>query len=132
MKRLTILTIVFAISLASIAQKDTTGFVFTTIKENKVTSVKKPKSLIDLLVILGVGFSRSRTFAYEQRRPRLFGNVCCLSYNDRQSRELRPSARREQLFARWQLLRRTLLLETLRHSPRQGDARRRNVRRHSG
>lgn len=40
MKILTILTIVFAISLASIAQKDTTGFVFTTIKENKVTSVK--------------------------------------------------------------------------------------------
>lgn len=40
MKRLTILTILIASYLVGFAQKDTTGFVFTTIKENKVTSVK--------------------------------------------------------------------------------------------
>ena len=40
MRKLTILTIAIVSCLGGFAQKDTTGFVFTTIKENKITSVK--------------------------------------------------------------------------------------------
>lgn len=40
MKKLTILSLFIAFYLTGFAQKDTTGFVFTTIKENKITSVK--------------------------------------------------------------------------------------------
>ncbi len=40
MRKLTILTIAIVSCLGGFAQKDTTGFVFTTVKENKITSVK--------------------------------------------------------------------------------------------
>ena len=40
MRKLTILTIAIVSYLGGFAQKDTTGFVFTTVKENKITSVK--------------------------------------------------------------------------------------------
>ena len=40
MRKLTILTIAIVSCLGGFAQKDTTGFVCTTIKENKITSVK--------------------------------------------------------------------------------------------
>ena len=40
MRKLTILTIAIVSCLGGFAQKDTTGFVCTTVKENKITSVK--------------------------------------------------------------------------------------------
>ena len=40
MRKLTILTIAIVSCLGGFAQKDTTGFVFTTVKENKITAVK--------------------------------------------------------------------------------------------
>ena len=40
MRKLTILTIAIVSCLGGFAHKDTTGFVFTTVKENKITSVK--------------------------------------------------------------------------------------------
>ena len=40
MRKLTILTIAIVSCLGGFAQKDTTGFVFNTVKENKITSVK--------------------------------------------------------------------------------------------
>ena len=40
MRKLTILTIAIVSCLGGFAQKDTTGFFFTTVKENKITSVK--------------------------------------------------------------------------------------------
>ncbi len=40
MKKLTFLTLFLAFYLTGFAQKDTTGFVFTTVKENKITPVK--------------------------------------------------------------------------------------------
>lgn len=44
------------------------GFIFTTVKENPITSVKKPKPLEHLLELLSTWFPRKRTAAHGQGR----------------------------------------------------------------
>ncbi len=56
MRKLTILTIAIVSCLGGFAQKDTTGFVFTTVKENKITSVKNQNRSSTCWVYSALGF----------------------------------------------------------------------------
>lgn len=78
MKRFTLLA---ALGLCSIslfaqdAQKEEPkeeGFVFTTVKELPITSVKNQSRLRYLLVLFQYGLSRIRITSYGKRRIRLF------------------------------------------------------------
>lgn len=78
MKRFTLLA---ALGLCSIslfaqdAQKEEPkeeGFVFTTVKELPITSVKNQSRARYLLVLFQYGFSRIRITSYGKRRIRLF------------------------------------------------------------
>ena len=57
MKKITVLSLVFIFSATLFAQqKDTTGFVFTTIKENKITSIKNQNRSSTCWAFSGLGF----------------------------------------------------------------------------
>jgi hypothetical protein len=56
MKRVSILTVLFCCFVNIFAQNDTTGFVFTTIKENPITSIKNQNRSSTCWCFSGLGF----------------------------------------------------------------------------
>lgn len=74
MKKSILMAALGLLSLNTIAQ-DTPkeeGFIFTTVKENPITSVKNQNRLKYMLVLFRTGIHRIRTAPHGQRRIRLF------------------------------------------------------------